>query len=112
MDKKCSMCGSYFDAQRSDSVRCPRCQAIYNKNRRNELTKAKYQNNLSVPSLPVGYVYLNEWAEVHRQTRKKAVKLVSLMPHIYGAIKVRNPHGGVNVWAVPKDTAWPDEDTC
>jgi|LSQX01.3.fsa_nt_gb DNA-directed RNA polymerase subunit RPC12/RpoP len=106
MDKKCITCTAYFEAKTDRSVRCPRCQRIYNKNRRNELTKAKYQHKLTAPPLPDGYIYLGEWAESHGHTRSGAQNLMN-RPHEFGAIKVRNPKGGVDVWAVPKNTAWP-----
>jgi hypothetical protein len=106
MDKKCIMCEAHFDAKTDRSIRCPRCQAIYNKNRRNELTKAKYQGELMAPPLPEGYVYLTDWAASHGHTKSGAQKLMAT-PHTFGAIKVRNPKGGQDVWAVPKDTEWP-----
>lgn len=106
-DKKCVTCTAYFTAKRKDSIRCSRCQEIYNRNRRNELTKAKYQGHLSAPPIPDGHIYLGEWAASKGHTLKGAQKLVAKTPHVFGAIKVRNPSGGVNVWAVPKNTAWP-----
>jgi len=103
----CILCGTHFEAKTLKSVRCPQCQAAYNKTRRNELTKAKYQGNLSAPVLPEGYMYLVDWAKSKGHTKSGALKLMT-MPHLFGAIKVRNPKGGQNVWAVPKGTEWPE----
>jgi len=61
----------------------------------------------SIP-MPEGYITAREWAEKNGKSVKRGQKILTDWPTLIPAAKkVRNPHGGVDIWAVPKDTIWP-----
>jgi len=58
--------------------------------------------------LPEGYITAREWAIKNGKSPRRGQKILTETPEfIPAAIKVRNPRGGVDIWAVPKDTVWP-----
>lgn len=58
--------------------------------------------------MPEGYITAREWAVRNGKSSRRGQKILTETPEfVPAAIKVRNPHGGVDIWAVPKDTVWP-----
>lgn len=61
--------------------------------------------------MPEGYITLKEWAHKNGRTLSAAQKIMWRAPGtVPAAKKVRNPNGGVDIWAVPTDTPWPSRD--
>ena len=58
--------------------------------------------------MPAGYITAREWAVRNGLNPQRGSKLLTKNNKaVPGAMKVRNPHGGVDVWAVPEGTEWP-----
>jgi hypothetical protein len=61
-----------------------------------------------VGSMPEGYISAREWAKRNGREPRRGQKILTDWPSIVPAAKkVRNPRGGVDIWAVPEDTPWP-----
>lgn len=66
------------------------------------------QQAAEVMPMPEGYITLREWSIKCGKSPKRGQKIMMEQPGIIPAArKVRNPRGGVPVWAVPEDTEWP-----
>ncbi len=101
----CKDCGKEFLKKRGKQSRCYECQFKYNRHRRNELTKNsnRMKKGTIIKLLPDGYLYLRDWAKSQGLSVRKAQKIIFKNPSQYNAKKVSNPHGGVDVWAIPQN---------
>jgi len=59
------------------------------------------------PPMPEGYITLREWSIKNGKSPRRGQRVLVEWPNAVPAIKVRNPRGGVDVWAVPENTPWP-----
>lgn len=114
MIKNCIDCNCEFNAKRSTQKRCKECQNSHNKALR--LKSAKQVQNdkreRTIVDMPAGYITAREWAVQNGRSARRGLLIIINSPgFVPGAKKVRNPHGGVDVWAVPANTPWPYGDS-
>jgi hypothetical protein len=60
-----------------------------------------------IPLMPEGYITLREWSIKNGKSPRRGQRILVEQPNVVPAIKVRNPRGGVDIWAVPENTPWP-----
>ena len=107
---RCVACGKLF-TRTNNEIRCHACQIAHNKAVRLAAAKAvqaKRRDHPLAPPMPKGYVDLKAWCAKCNRSVARAQTIMSRSPELIpAAIKVRNPRGGVDIWAVPEDTIWP-----
>lgn len=106
----CKDCGISFAAKTDRQKRCPECQTKHIKALRLAAAKAAQDVKRDRPLLdiPEGYITAKEWAHKHGRSQSRAQDILANFPtFVPAAKKVRNPHGGVDIWVVPEETIWP-----